>query len=173
MTMVEKIKLFVYHANEDDPKKCSARKLAKFGFTELENNIKKLPRDTILLNPLAEKSISKEDLSIAERNGLLAVDCSWKNAEKSFDFLDKRNHSRSLPFVVAVNPVNFGKPFKLSTLEAFATALYILDHVSEAEEILNLYKWSHHFIQMNHEPLEDYRKSKNSSEVIEKMREYI
>ena len=46
--MNREIKLFVYHSNEDDPRKCSARKLAKFGYTKLETNIKKVPKDKIL-----------------------------------------------------------------------------------------------------------------------------
>ena len=167
------MKLIVYHANEDDPKKCSAKKLAKFGFAKLETNIRKTPKDTILLNPFAKKSISKEDLLSAKKHGILAVDCSWKNAETSFDFLDNRNHSRALPFVVAVNPVNYGKALKLSTLEAFAAALYILDEVEKAEEILNLYKWGPNFLVLNKEPLEDYRRAKTSEEVIEAMKQYI
>jgi pre-rRNA-processing protein TSR3 len=167
------MKLYVYHANEDDPKKCSAKKLAKFGFVKLEKNIRKTPRDAILLNPFAEKSLSKEDLSIANKNGILAVDCSWKNAERSFDVLDKRCNSRSLPFVIAANPVNYGKPFKLSTLEAFATSLYILGFIEKAEEILRLYKWGPNFLVLNKEPLDCYRKAKNSKEIIEFMKEFV
>ena len=167
------MKLLVYHANEDDPKKCSAKKLAKFGFIKIEINIRKTPKDAILLNPFAEKSLSKEDKDIAEKNGILAVDCSWENAENSFDFLDKRNHSRALPFVVAANPVNYGKPFKLTTLEAFATALYIFDDVELAKDILKLYKWGPHFLVLNKKPLEDYRKAKNSTEVIKIMKQYL
>jgi pre-rRNA-processing protein TSR3 len=167
------MKLFVYHANEDDPKKCSAKKLAKFGFVKLETNIRKTPKDAVLLNPFAKKSLSKEDLGTANKHGILAVDCSWKNAETSFDFLIKRCRSRALPFVVAVNPVNYGKPLKLSTLEAFATASYILGDVKKAEEMLNLYKWGPNFLVLNKEPLEDYRNAKNSSEIIDAMRQYI
>ena len=167
------MKLFVYHADEDDPKKCSARKLARFGFASLETNIRKTPRDAVLLNPFAEKSFSKEDLSIAEKNGILVVDCSWKNAENSFEYLDKRNHSRALPFVVAANPINYGKPFKLTTLEAFAAALYIFDEIQEAEKILKLYKWGPHFLELNKEPLDDYRKAGNSQEIIKAMKNYI
>ena len=167
------IKLYVYHANEDDPKKCSARKLARFGFVKLETNISKTPKDTILLNPFAEKSISKEDLAIAQKNGILAVDCSWKNAENSFDYLEKRNRSRALPFVVATNPVNYGKPFKLTTLEAFSAALYILGFIDKAEEMLKLYKWAPNFLVLNKKPLEDYRNSKSSKEIIEIMKKYV
>jgi pre-rRNA-processing protein TSR3 len=171
--MTGDIKLFVYHANEDDPKKCSARKLAKFGFIKLETHIRKTPRGAVLLNPFADKSLSKEDLSIAQENGILAVDCSWENAENSFDYLDKRNHPRALPFIVASNPVNYGKPFKLTTLEALAAALFILGYNEDAREILNLYKWSQHFLELNKEPLYEYSKAKNSKEIIGIMEKYI
>jgi pre-rRNA-processing protein TSR3 len=170
---MNKIKLFVYHANEDDPKKCTAKKLFRFGFVKLETNIKRTPKNAILLNPFSKKSLSPEDKKIALKNGILAVDCSWENAENSFDYLEKRNNSRALPFVVAANSVNYGKPFKLSTLEAFATALYIFNDVKTAEKILNLYKWGPNFLVLNKEPLEDYRKAENSSQVIDIMKKYI
>jgi pre-rRNA-processing protein TSR3 len=171
--MKEKIQLHVYHANEDDPKKCSAKKMNKFGFVKLETNIRKLPRATILLNPLADKSLSKEDLSIALKNGILALDCSWKNIEKSFDLLSKKNYSRALPFLVAANPVNYGKPFKLTTLEAFAASLYILGETNHAEKILSLYKWGPQFLILNKEPLDEYRQAKNSEEIVEIMKQYV
>ena len=171
--MSRRIKLVVYHANEDDPKKCSAKKLHRFGFVKLETNIRKMPRDAVLLNPFAEKSFSKEDLNIAEKNGIVAVDCSWKNAENNFEYLDKRNHPRALPFVVAANPVNYGKPFKLTTLEAFASALYILGDVEKAKEILNLYKWGPNFLVLNREALEEYREAENSRDIIKIMRGYM
>ena len=167
------MKLIVYHANEDDPKKCSAKKLAKFGYVQLEMKIGQTPKNAILLNPFAEKSISMEDREIAEKSGILAVDCSWENAEKSFGLLEKRTNSRALPFLVAANPVNYGKPFKLTTLEAFAGALYILNDEKKAEEILRLYKWGPTFLILNREPLEEYRKAKNSKEIIKIMNQYI
>jgi pre-rRNA-processing protein TSR3 len=171
--MKKKIKLVVYHTDEDDPKKCSAKKLNKFGFVILEKNIRKVPKNAVLLNPFAEKSLSKEDLERALKNGIVAVDCSWKNAEKSFDYLYQINVSRALPFLIASNPVNFGKPFKLTTLEAFAAALYILDEIEHAKDILNIYKWAPHFLELNKQPLEDYRMAKDSKEIIQIMSKYI
>ena len=171
--MKRKIQLFVYHTEEDDPKKCSAKKMQRFGFVTLEKNIRKLPKHAVLLNPFAKKSLSRTDFKTAGEYGILAVDCSWKNAEKSFDYLNKINSSRALPFLVAANPVNYGKPFKLTTLEAFASALYILGECDHAKEILHIYKWAPHFLELNKEPLEDYRKAKNSEEVIKRMHEYI
>ena len=171
--MKKEIILQIFHANDDDPKKCSAKKLHRLGKANIEKSIKSLPRNAVLLNPFAEKSLSKEDLSIAEERGLLTIDCSWENAERFFDKLDLSNVSRALPFVVASNPVNYGKPLKLTTLEAFAAALYILGYVEQAKDILNVYKWGPHFLELNKEPLEDYRKAENSKEVVQKMREYI
>ena len=171
--MKKRIKLFVYHTDEDDPKKCSAKKLGRLGFAKLEKNIRRIPKHAVLLNPFAEKSLSREDLSVAEKAGILAVDCSWKNVEDVFDGLEKFHFSRALPFLVAVNPVNYGKPFKLTTLEAFAATLYIFGEIEHAREILNIYKWSLHFLELNKQPLEDYRKAKNSTEVIQIMKHYI
>ena len=45
------INLYVYHANDDDPKKCSAKKLHRFGHVKLEQKIQRIPKNLILLNP--------------------------------------------------------------------------------------------------------------------------
>lgn len=171
--MKKNIQLFVYHTEEDDPRKCSARKLHRFGFIKLEKNIKKIPRYAVFLNPFAEKSLSQEDLPIAEKIGIVAVDCSWKKAESCFYKLDKTGISRALPFVIAANPVNYGRAFKLTTLEAFATALYIFGEIEHAHEILAIYKWGKHFLELNKQPLEMYRKARNSAEVIKSMHQFI
>jgi len=171
--MKKEIKLVIYHANEDDPKKCTAKKLQRFGFAKIVTKINMTPRNAILLNPFSEKSISKEDLEVAKKFGMLAIDCSWKKVEDSFKKLCKKNTSRSLPFLVAVNPVNYGKPFEFTTLEAFAAALYILGKIDQAEKILKIYNWAPQFLELNKEPLEDYKKAENSKEIIEIMKQYI
>jgi rRNA small subunit aminocarboxypropyltransferase len=167
------VRLVIYYANEDDPKKCTAKKLHRFGFATLEKNIRKLPYHAVLLNPFTEKSLSHEDLQIVQEHGLVALDCSWKTAEQSFQSLEKTSVPRALPFLLAANPVNYGKPFQLSTVEAFAAALYILGEVSHAEKILGIYTWGHRFLELNHEPLEDYRVAKDSAEVVRLMKQYI
>ena len=80
---------------------------------------------------------------------------------------------RSLPYLVAANPVNFGKPFKLTTVEAFAAALYILGEDEQATTILGKFNWGHTFSELNCELLEAYARAKDSSEVIAIQSEYL
>jgi len=172
---IEQIKLYAYHGKQCDPKKCTAIKMSKFGFLKLIDRFSMLPYGCILLHPYAKKAISREDLQIAKVHGILALDVSWKYAEEIFQKLSKqkRVEPRALPFLVAANPVNFGKPFQLSTLEAFAAALYILGEKDRACEILSIYKWGKTFLDLNREPLEDYSRCKNSKEIIEVQSQYI
>ena len=170
---MEKIRLFVYHLGEDDPKKCTAIKLARFGLATLVKKYQKIPRGAVILDPFSEKSLSKEDLEPAKKRGIVAVDCSWKRAEDCFKTVSKIGSNRALPFLISTNPVNYGRPFKLSTLEAFAAALYILGEVEQAKELMRIYKWAPHFLELNKEPLEEYRKARNSKEIIEIMKGYI
>lgn len=165
--------LRVYHTNDDDPKKCTARKLNRLGYARLHKSVKEIPPNMILLNPFSKKSLSPKDSTHAQKHGILAVDCSWKTAEEQFYELAKTHVSRALPFVIAVNPVNFGKPLKLTTLEAFIAAVYILNNKKQAEMLTSIYKWSPHFLTMNKNPLEDYRTAETSAEVINRMRQYL
>ena len=136
-------------------------------------NFHQVPRNAILLSPFSKKSLSAEDTIAVRRYGLVAVDCSWKTAESAFGVLEAKNPSRALPFLVAVNPVNYGKPFQLTTLEAFAAALYIIGNVEQAIELVQLYKWAPHFLVLNREPLEAYRQAETSAEVVAAMREFL
>jgi pre-rRNA-processing protein TSR3 len=171
--MKKPILLVVYHAGQDDPRKCTAKKLHRFGFVTLQKNVRRLPAHAVLLNPFAEKSLSSEDIMVAQRHGLIALDCSWKTAEQTFQTLETRMTPRALPFMLAANPVNYGKPYQLSTLEAFAAALYILDEVGQATAILGIYTWGHRFLELNKEPLEEYRQARSSAEIIQIMKKYI
>jgi pre-rRNA-processing protein TSR3 len=171
----DSINLYIYHLSQDDPKKCTALKLSKFGLANVEHKLRLLPYGMIVLNPFAKKALSQEDLGLAKKHGVMVLDCSWERAEDMFKLLKKgkKSYSRALPFLVAVNPVNYGKPFKLSTIEAFASALIILGYWDQATRILQIYKWGPHFLDLNAGPLEEYSKAANSEEIVKVQESYI
>jgi pre-rRNA-processing protein TSR3 len=159
--------LLIYHAEQCDPKKCTGRKLARFKLARLTKRMNELRR-CLVLSPFSEKAISPAD---KEERCLAALDCSWAQAE---DVFARQNlKSRALPFLLAANPVNFGKPFQLSTVEALAAALFILGHRQRAEEILAKFSWGHVFLDLNKEPLQEYAAAKDSTEVVKIQMEYL
>lgn len=158
------VRIYIIMAHEDDPRKCTAARMVRFGDARAAS-VARVPRGAIILDPSAEKSISAEDKEPAYRFGLLAFDCSW-NRLTEFPRVRKGLRHRALPFVVPTNPTNFGKAQRLSTAEAFAAALYILGEREQAEGIMSRFKWGPSFIPMNKIALDLYAGAKDSSEVV-------
>jgi len=168
----KQVRIVVYHARQCDPKKCTALKLKRHGLVRLVHQIKFLPKRVVVLNPLSEIAFSPADKERIKSFGLAALDFSWEHAENAL-LKSVRGTARCLPYLVAGNPVNFGKPTKLSTVEALAGALYIAGLKEEAYELLSIFKWGHTFIDLNHERLEDYAKAKNSTEIVEMQKRFM
>lgn len=164
------IRLFAYDAKACDPKKCTAKKLARFGLLTLVSNPRNLPKGCVLLNPTSKKAVSREDEEYASRQGLAALDLSWKHPE--FPIV-RGARERALPYLLAANPVNYGKAFQLSTAEALAASLLIMGHENHSLEILSKFKWGPAFLALNEVPLGLYSKAANSQEVIRAQGEFI
>jgi pre-rRNA-processing protein TSR3 len=168
----ENVKITVYHARQCDPKKCSALKLRRHRLIRLVHHVRWLPRGAIILNPFSKTAFSPADKEQLESRGLAAFDCSWVHADDVFE-LSMRSVSRCLPYLVAANPVNYGVPTKLSTVEALASALYIASHREEADRLLSIFKWGPNFVELNLELLESYASAKDSGEVVEVQKRFI
>ncbi len=166
------VKIVVYHAGQCDPKKCTALKLKRHGLVRLVHQIKFLPRRAVVLNPLSKIAFSPADKERIEEYGLAALDFSWEHAEKPL-LKNVRGTSRCLPYLVAGNPVNFGCPTKLSTVEALSAALYIAGFREEAYRLLSVFKWGHTFIDINKERIESYAVAKNSNEVVKFQERFV
>lgn len=167
------IDVVVYYTSQDDPKKNTALRLKKHGKARLVDDLKKVPEHAVLLNPFAKKALSREDLEDMRRHGLLALDCSWKQAETAFGELLGRTRSRALPFLVAANPVNWGKPFVLSTAEALGAALAIVGEERQAKDLLSAVVFGASFLELNKLPLEDYAKCETSADVVAAQAAYL
>jgi pre-rRNA-processing protein TSR3 len=160
------MEVLIYHAEQCDPKKCTARKLARFGLVRLTRRIADL-RPYLVLSPFSKRALSPADSATR----IAALDCSWERAEEVFSRIHLR--ARALPFLVAANPVNFGKPFQLSTVEALAAAMVILGEWHSAERLLSKFSWGHNFLDLNREPLSEYASARDSAEVIRIQGDYM
>ncbi|NIP66784.1 DUF367 family protein [Candidatus Bathyarchaeota archaeon] len=162
----------IYHAGHCDPKKCTALKLSRHRLVRIVRRISWLPQGSVILNPLSKRAFSPADRRRLETRGLSALDCSWRHADRVLK-RSMRRASRCLPYLVAANPVNYGIPTKLSTVEALASALYIAGYPRQAERLLSVFKWGTHFIDLNRELLESYSQAEDSSQVVEMQKKFI
>lgn len=166
------MEIVVYNARECDPKKCTAMRLHRFEKIKMVFQPRELPENAILLDPFAERALSREDAEIARNHGLIALDCSWKQIEQ-ISRIRARMVPRALPYLVAANPTHYGRPTTLSTAEALSAALFILGDEARAKEILNIFKWGPTFLELNREPLEAYAHAKDSTEVVALQRQFM
>ena len=151
---------------QDDPAKCTAAKLVKFG---LAKRIKHLSGKDMILNPFSKEFILRSDRDLIK--SITAIDCSWELAQNMF--LKKFvGLSRKLPPLLAGNPVNYSKIGKLTTAEAIAGALYIMDYHDLANSVIGKFKWGHTFFDLNRYLIEDYSNAKTMDDVEKISREY-
>jgi pre-rRNA-processing protein TSR3 len=155
------ISLFAYRDNSCDPRKCTVKKLEKAGFLKIFNKISQIPRNTLLLDPTAEQALSPADKNA---RSITVLDCSWVVLDTGK--VRSWRIRRALPFLVAANPVNFGKPCMLSSVEALAAALFITGDRERASAVLSKVSWGIRFLEVNREPLDMYANAKDSTDVI-------
>jgi pre-rRNA-processing protein TSR3 len=154
---------------QDDPAKCTATKLVKFGLAE---SIRSIRLNTLLLNPFCKVVLSNEDSRIIK--SVCALDCSWEKADTVLKGkVSKNGIYRRLPALLAGNPNNYCKLSKLTTAEALAASLFILGWRNQSEKILDKFKWGHTFIELNSEILNDYSNAMNATEIVEIEKEYF
>ena len=135
----------------------------------MHKDFRRLPKRGIILEPLCGKVLGPEDREMFENNGaLVGLDCSWAQIEESVEHVMRRTRlkPRTLPLLLAANPVNWGKPGKLSTVEALAASLYLLGRVEQARNLLSKFRWGERFLELNQEPLDAYSNAKSSAELV-------
>uniref|UniRef100_A0A0E0KA04 18S rRNA aminocarboxypropyltransferase n=1 Tax=Oryza punctata TaxID=4537 RepID=A0A0E0KA04_ORYPU len=159
-----KIQLAMWDFGQCDVKRCTGRKLSRFGLLKelrVTNGF-----GGVVLSPVGTQCVSKEDRHIVQRKGLAVVDCSWARLS-DVPFVKLRcGAPRLLPWLVAANPVNYGRPCELSCVEALSAALIICGEEDTAHLLLGKFKWGHSFLSVNRELLKAYSQCENGTEII-------
>lgn len=164
--------LLVYDEGQCDPKRCTAKRMVRMGLARQIASLRHAPHGAVVLDPSAEKALSAEDRGAALAHGILVMDLSWRNIG-SFPRPGRSSRPRALPYLLAANPVNWGRPMRLSSAEAVAAALYIMGLKAQARELLSKFSFGEQFLLLNNEPLERYSAAATSSEVVAIQSEYV
>jgi pre-rRNA-processing protein TSR3 len=165
------LRLRMWDFAQCDPKRCTGARLAQRGlFVRMPL---KQPFRGIVLSPQGQISVNPSDRTILEQSGLSVIDCSWARlAEIPFRQM-QAGHHRLLPFLVAANTVNYGRPSKLSCAEAAAATLYICGRQEAAVALMQEFSWGNEFLRLNQELLDLYAACTDADDVVLKQNKWL
>ena len=155
MSVEQSPRIFVLLLRQDDPRKCTAAKLAKFRLAQPLYKLRQVPHRSIVLNPFADQPLLSRDRNNVLSSGLVAIDCSWEKVQTAFASM-LPGVGRRLPTLLAANPVNYARLHKLSSLEALAASLHIMGFKEKATQLLSIFKWGPTFLTLNEQPINAY-----------------
>ncbi|RKO91307.1 hypothetical protein BDK51DRAFT_21209, partial [Blyttiomyces helicus] len=165
------VPLAMWDFDHCDPKRCSGRRLARLGVVRTLRVGQRFKG--VVMSPKGEKSVSPADRSIVEAHGLCVVDCSWARIDEVPFEKIRSPQERLLPYLVAANPVNYGKPFKLNCVEALAACFFITGMDEYGHLLLGRFKWGHAFYEINSELFKIYSSCTDSADVVRAQNEYL
>lgn len=160
----QKIKLGMWDFGQCDPKRCSGRRLARLNLLVTFRLSTRF--HGIVLTPAATAYLSPSDAGIMLDCGLAVVDCSWAQlSDVPFNKLPSKGRNRLLPFLVAANPVNYGKPWKLNCAEALIAGLEICGFANDAKRVAEAVSYGETFLEINRKRFERYRQCRGANDI--------
>ncbi|CCD24393.1 ribosome biogenesis protein TSR3 NDAI_0D00790 [Naumovozyma dairenensis CBS 421] len=169
------VKLGMWDFDHCDPKRCSGKKLERLG---LIKSLKIGQRfQGLIISPNGKKVVSPDDADIIKEFGAAVVECSWARLDEiPFSKLNGGNggkNERLLPYLVAANQVNYGRPWKLNCVEALAACFAIIGRSDWASDLLSNFSWGLNFLKLNEELFELYSKCTDSDSVKAAQEEWL
>ncbi|KAK5942801.1 ribosome biogenesis protein tsr3 [Knufia obscura] len=133
--------------NHCDSKRCSGKRLQHFGL------LRQLPvgqkHQGVIISPNAKTILSPADTPLLEQYGTAVVECSWVRIQEIPWSKIGGKCERLLPYLVAANPVNYGRPWRLNCVEALAACFMICGKDDWAETVLQHFPYGESFLSIN------------------------
>lgn len=164
-------KAAAWDMNHCDAKRCSGKRLIRLGLMRELHVGQKHPG--IVVSPKAKTLLSPSDRGILEQYGAAVVEASWNRIEEvPFNRIGGPN-PRLLPYLVAANPTNYGRPWRLNCVEALAATFAICGHNDWAGEVLSAFSYGQAFLDINEAVLKRYSACKDEEEVKKAEEEWL
>lgn len=164
-------KMAMWDFEHCDPKRCSGKKLYRLGIIKSLRVGQKY--SGVVVSPNGKHVICPDDREIVEEHGAAVVECSWARLDEVPFNKIGGPHERLLPYLVAANPVNYGRPWKLNCVEALAACFAITGHLDWAEEVLSHFSWGQAFLQINEDLLEIYAECTDADSINEAQKMWL
>jgi len=146
-----------------DPRRCSGKKLSRLGLIK-ELRVGSRFRG-IVVSPKGKQVISPSDRDLILAGGLAVVECSWARIDDVPFHKITSPHERLLPYLLATNPTNYGKPWRLNCVEALAAAFVITGFETYAEKLLSSFGWGGSFFVVNKPFLDRYKEASTAADI--------
>ncbi|WKT41047.1 hypothetical protein QSH57_005853 [Fusarium oxysporum f. sp. vasinfectum] len=154
-----------------DPKRCSGKKLMKLGMMRDLHLGQR--HNGVIITPNGKHTVSPADRELMDQYGAAVVECSWARTQEVQWNKVGGKCERLLPYLVAANTVNYGKPWRLNCVEALAAAFYICGHSDWAEQILAPFSYGPSFLEINHSLLKRYAACADEAEIKKTEEEWM
>ncbi|OJJ89610.1 ribosome biogenesis TSR3 family protein [Aspergillus glaucus CBS 516.65] len=154
-----------------DPKRCSGKRLMQFGLMRELSIGQKHPG--VVVSPNAKKIISPADRELLETHGAAVVECSWVRVQEVPWSRIGGKCERLLPYLIAANTVNYGKPWRLNCVEALAACFCICGHEDWAKDVLKPFRYGDAFLEINSKLLKRYAACATEEEVKKTEEEWL
>ncbi|MCJ1454144.1 ribosome biogenesis protein tsr3 [Mycoblastus sanguinarius] len=146
-----------------DPKRCSGKRLMHFGLMRELSVGQKF--SGVVISPNAKKVVSAADKELLEQYGAAVVECSWVRIKEVPWGKIGGKCERLLPYLVAANSVNYGRPWRLNCAEALAACFFICGHEDWAHEVLAHFSYGEPFLEINAQLLKRYAACADEEEI--------
>ncbi|OAR00628.1 hypothetical protein LLEC1_01997 [Akanthomyces lecanii] len=154
-----------------DPKRCSGKKLMRLGMMRDLHMGQR--HNGVIITPNGKQVVAPDDRELMDQYGAAVVECSWARTQEVQWNKVGGKCERLLPYLVAANTVNYGKPWRLNCVEALAAAFYICGHADWAEQILDPFSYGASFLEINKTLLKKYAACTDAASVKKAEEEWM